>query len=135
MSDVVANAERGEHLLTLGGVEYLLRPTYGAQIKIETATGKSYGELVNAASTGALHIGHARVIAAELIRAGATDDLTRRVSVERIGELIYEEGMPFVAPRLTLVLLDALRGGRTASGEAKAVAEDQTPTGTATADC
>jgi hypothetical protein len=122
VSDVIPNEDRGEHELTLAGVTYLLRPTYGAQKRIETVTGKSYAELVRAGAAGALHIGDAQVIAAEMIRDGASDPLVKRVSAERIGELIYEEGQPQVAARLTLAMLDALRGGRTASGEATAVA-------------
>ncbi len=123
MTDVIANEVLGEHELTLAGVTYLLRPTYSAQMKIEAATGKSYAELVRAGAAGALHISQSRVIAAEMIREGATDPLVKKVSTERIGELIYEEGQPQVASRLTLAMLDALRGGRTVTGEAIAVPE------------
>jgi hypothetical protein len=116
-----ANTERGEHELVLAGAKYLLRPSYAAQVAIEQKTGVSYGDLAFAGQSGAMRIEQAQVIASEMINAGAGDNALSRVSAERVGQLIYEEGLPQIAARLTLALIDALTGGRTASGEAKPV--------------
>lgn len=117
-----AIAERGEHELTLAGVAYRLRPSRAAIRAIETKTGKSALALVRLGNTGDLTTDQLGVIAAELIRAGGEDAITRAVDAERIGDLIYEEGLPFITSRLTLCLLDATTGGRDAEGNAKPVA-------------
>lgn len=117
-----ANPVRGEHEIVLAGTTYLLRPSYAAQVAIEAKTGKSYAQLAQAGQTGGLFAGDAAIALAELINAGAGNNPLKMVSAERIGELIYEEGLPTVAARLTMALIDALTGGRTASGEAKAAA-------------
>lgn len=119
-----ANPARGEHSLDLGGKSYRLRPSYEATCAIEQKTGKSLVELVRAGNLGALALETLAVIATEYIRAGAAEDdkMTRAVNAARIGELIFEEGVPGIIGALTLVMVDTLTGGRTASGEAKAVA-------------
>ena len=115
-----ANAERGEHELELAGVTYRLRPTMGANIAIEEQTGKTLIELALAGRNGALTLRQVGVIAAEWIKAGAEDELTRHVSTDRIRELAYEQGLSGVIARLTVCLTDACTGGRTSTGEAKA---------------
>ena len=119
-----AIAERGEHELVLAGVTYRLRPSHSAMRAIERVTERSALELVRAGNVGALTLDQLGTIAAELIRAGADqgDTLTRGVSADRIGELIYEQGVAGATFRLTAVLADAVSGGRKASGEAKAPA-------------
>jgi hypothetical protein len=112
--------DRGEHELTLGGVTYCLRPSHPALKAIEKKTGRSNLALVRLGNVGDLTNEQMGIIAAELIRAGAQDAMTRAVSAERVGELIFEEGAATAGMRLTLCLLDAAAGGRTASGEAKA---------------
>jgi hypothetical protein len=118
-----ANPQRGEHELTLARVRYVLRPSFEACRAIEEALGASLIELAREANKMALSLDQLGVICAELIRAGAKpgDAMTRAVSAERIAELIFEEGQGGVLPVVTLALLDAISGGRTASGEAKAV--------------
>lgn len=116
-----ANPHRGEHVLTLGGEAYLLRPSFGAITAIEQATESSLLDLVRLGDVGHLTFDQLGVIAAELIRAGADEgSMNRRVSSERLAEMIYEEGVTEANARLTLCLVDAASGGRTASGEAKA---------------
>ena len=115
-----AIAERGEHEITLAGVKYLLRPSHAALRTIEKKLGCSQLKLIQRGNSHDLLVDELGVIAAELIKAGATDELTQRVSAERIAELIQEEGLLPIVARLTLCLLDAATGGRTASGEAKA---------------
>lgn len=119
-----ANPARGEHELTLASTVYRLRPSHAALIAIEKRTGKSTLALVRQGNTLDISLADLGIIAAELIRAGADpdDQITRNVHAERLGELIMEEGLPVVTSRLTLCLLDAATGGRTASGEVKAAA-------------
>ena len=117
-----ANAQRGEHELALAGVTYRLRPSHDAIVAIEDVTGRSVMDLYRAGNVGALTLTQLGQIAGELIRAGAEDgdELTAQVDDERIGQLIFEEGVFRAMARLTLCLVDAASGGRTASGEAKA---------------
>lgn len=119
-----ANPTRGEHELTLAGVTYRLRPSFTAIVAIEQKTGETTLALVRRGNTMQIPLADLGIIAAELIREGADpkDQMTRSVNAERIEELIFEEGLQRVTPRLTLCLLDAATGGRTASGEAKAAA-------------
>lgn len=132
MSDSVANPDRGEHEIVLAGVPYRLRPSHAAMCAIERRTERSTMELFRLGNTGGLTIAQLGIVTAELIRAGAEDDLTRRVDAERIGELIFEEGLHRAMARVTLCLIDAASGGRTSSGEAKAVPTETN--GTAGAD-
>lgn len=118
-----ANASRGEHTLTLAGKAYRLRPSYTAIVAIEDELGRSAIELLRQANACALGYEELGTIAAALIRAGADegDAMTRNVSAERIGEMIYEEGSAQVMVVITVVLAAAVSGGRSASGEAKPV--------------
>ncbi|CAN5368418.1 hypothetical protein BH10PSE14_BH10PSE14_04340 [soil metagenome] len=117
-----ANAQRGEHILKLSGVDYLLRPSHQAIVAIEEQTGATLLTLVRDGNVGALSQGDLGIIAAQLIRAGAKadDELTRNVGADRLAQMIYEHGVASATIRLTLCLADAANGGRTASGEAKA---------------
>lgn len=117
-----ANAERGEHSLTLGGAVYRLRPSHAAIQAIERETDQALLSLIARGNAGAMPLRELGVVAAELIRAGADDELTKHVDAERIEEMIFEEGLPKVAPRLVMCLLDAATGGCDASGNAKAAA-------------
>lgn len=115
-----ANPDRGEHLLELAGKTYKLRPTYDAVVEMEQETGLSLVELTRKADRHALKLPEAAKVAVALIKAGATDPLTKLVSADPIGKLIYQQGLISVVIRLTLCLADAVGGGRTASGEVKA---------------
>lgn len=118
-----ANAERGEHELTLEGVAYRLRPSFAAIVAIEKKTGSTLIALVNEGNRGNLTLANLGIIACELIRAGGEDENTRHVGAERLGELIYEEGVPTATARITTCLVDAVTGGRTSAGEIRAIAE------------
>ncbi len=123
-----SNAARGEFELTLAGKTYCLRPSYGAQVAIEEALDQSMIELLRRANACALQLSELGVVVAAYIRAGAAEDdkMTRAVNDDRIAELIYEEGVTAVYPVLTLLLAAAVSGGRTSSGEAKAVTASPT---------
>ncbi len=117
-----ANAERGEHELMLAGTTYRLRPSHGALKAIEKKAERAALSLIRLGNAGDLTLTQLGIIAAEFIRVGAdpADKFTRNISADRIEELIFEEGLPHATSRLTLCLLDAATGGRTASGEVKA---------------
>lgn len=128
-----ANPVRGEHELELGGVTYLLRPTFTAVVAIESTLETSLLALFRKANVGLLAYADAGVVVAELIRAGAEpgDPLAANVSDEGIAALIYETGMPTVQAALVLVLGDAITGGRDRSGKAKAPVMKNPETGAA----
>jgi hypothetical protein len=119
-----ANAERGEHSISLGGKTYVLRPSHAAITAIEEETGRATLALVRLGNCGELSLKQLGIIGAELIRAGADEDdeFTQGVDADRIEEMIFEnpKGLPEAQSRFGLCLLDAATGGRTVSGEAKA---------------
>jgi hypothetical protein len=115
-----ANEARGEHELSLGGVTYRLRPSREALKAIEAKTKIPVLALALRGDTAELTITQLGIIAAELIRAGAEDELTRNVGADRLEDMIIEESMARVTGRLTYCLSDACTGGRTAEGNAKA---------------
>jgi hypothetical protein len=115
-----ANPARGEHAIKLGGVTYLLRPTFAACSAIETSLDQSLLEIWQAANTQKLSYQEIGICLAELIRAGAEDVLTKQVSADRLAELVFEAGMGSSTVILFLCLSDAISGGRTTSGEPKA---------------
>ncbi|WP_242140872.1 gene transfer agent family protein [Sphingomonas sp. TREG-RG-20F-R18-01] len=117
-----ANDERGEHELTLAGTVYVLRPSHTALKAIEKQTGVSTLALIRTGNTGEMTLEQLGIVAAELIRAGAQDELTRHVGAERIGEFIFEEGIGPAMARITLCLFDAATGGRDTAGNVKAAA-------------
>ncbi|MCP3729252.1 gene transfer agent family protein [Sphingomonas sp. MG17] len=122
-----ANA-RGEHRLPLGRKTYVLRPSFAAIEAAEEKTGQSLIRLMQLAHSGAMTLRQIGIVAGELIRAGAGDELTANVADERIGELAFEAGLPSVMGRLAVALTDAASGGRTVAGEPKAVAETDSAT-------
>ncbi|MEZ0495400.1 GTA-gp10 family protein [Sphingomonas sp. IW22] len=115
-----ANPDRGEHELTLAGVTYRLRPSRQAIRACESQTGLSLLALVRLGNAGELTSDHLGIIACQLIRAGAEDEMTRRVDPDKLADLIFEASVVSTTARLTAALCDAALGGRTASGEAKA---------------
>lgn len=123
-----ANPARGEHSLTLAGTSYVLRPTFEATQALEAELGRSLHELFRGANAFALSYADLGAICGTYIRAGAAqgDRLTAMVSDQRVAELIYEEGTAQVFPVVTLLIADAISGGRKSSGEAKAAATTAT---------
>lgn len=131
MADAV-NAS-GEVTIELDA-EYTLRPSYAAIVAIEEATGKSVIELANAAATGALKMKESAVIATQMFRAWGREATGVGNEVQaaaasfneaRVGELIYDAGLPKVNARLAIVLIGAATGGYTTAGKPKAVADTQ----------
>jgi hypothetical protein len=129
---MLANAERGEVSLTLDGADYVLRPTYAACVAIEAQTGRSIIELAVDAQAKSLSLGNAAVIVTECIRAWGRE--IGRISVEgvqvdRIGELIFADGIAKAMPRIELAMMFAATGGAKAGSRAGDAGE-KTPTGT-----
>lgn len=119
---------RGEITIELEGQEYILRPSFEAIESIEEATGQTLFDLAGDATQGKLSFKVMGIIVAAMMRAYGKshpeDPLFttyRSSKPERLSELIYEFGGPRVTARITVLLVGALTGGYTASGEAKAV--------------
>ena len=115
----------GEISLPLDGQQYQLRPSRKAISNIEQQL-RSLPQLAADARSGMLSIEEMGLIAAELMRAfgeaNPEDPLVRDYKGAKpdvLADLIYEAGAPAINSRLMLVLIGALTGGYTASGEAK----------------
>lgn len=125
-SPSAANAVRGELSIDLEGVTHVLKPSFDAIGRIETATGLSLFQLGRAAEDMSLTLAHAAIIIAECIRAHARSEGDRAMATvrnERIAELLYAEAggvMEVLSRTIRPLTLIALTGGFTASGEAKA---------------
>ncbi|MCH4894008.1 hypothetical protein GO308_12870 [Sphingomonas sp. SFZ2018-12] len=118
-----ANEIRGEVEVTLDGQSFVLRPSWEAILAIEKQTGRSVAQLAFAAEAHELTIETLAIIVTECIRAWGKS--IERISVQgvqpdRIGELIFSEGLLKVIPRVAIVLLRAVTGGVLPSGEPKA---------------
>lgn len=117
------NELRGEAEIVLGRATYGMRPSYEAIVEIEKATGKTIGVMAVAASNVALPVSTLAIVVAELIKAWgrATKDASAaHVGAGKIGSLIVETSVVAASLGVAKVLTDAVTGGYTASGEAKA---------------
>lgn len=112
---MTGNWLRGEVSIELEGETYILRPSYEAITAIEEITGRSLLQLMEAADSGALPLKQAAVIVTEFIKAWGREQGDKphfeKFTARRVGELLYDEGMLKVNPRVALVLLNALTGG------------------------
>jgi hypothetical protein len=121
----------GEISITLDA-EYVLRPSYAAINEIEERTGRSIIELANAAATGTLKLKESATICAAFMRAwgkeatGIGDEVQAacaNANDAKVGELVYDAGLPKINTRIAIVLIGAATGGYTSAGKAKAAAE------------
>jgi hypothetical protein len=117
---------RGQISVEFEGQKFILRPSWEAINAIEQQTGRGLYELATLATTGQLALDVLSLIVVELMRAygraNPQDPLHATymsATTTRISELIYESSIPQVLARVAVVLLGALTGGYTASGEAK----------------
>ena len=125
---------RGHITVPLEGVEYVLRPDYEAIESIEEQLGRKLYELASDATQSRLSYLEMGVICAEMMKAHARakpDDALyttyRAANPKRLSQMIYDYGGPRVMARLTVLLVGALTGGYTASGELKAGTERTSP--------
>jgi hypothetical protein len=124
----------GQITVTLEGQEYVLRPSHRAIINMEKRLNRSLFDLAGLATQGRLTITEMAVACVEMMRAHAEHcpedpDVATYKSVKeaRLEELIFEASAPVVSARLTVLLMGALTGGYTASGEMKATGMTMTP--------
>ena len=115
---------QGQITVPLDGRNYVLRPSFEAIASIERKLGRSLYELSGQALRGVLTIDDMAVVVSEMMRAYAkahpeTEEITtyRSVKVERVAEMIFEAGSPNITARIAVVLVGAVTGGYTASGE------------------
>jgi hypothetical protein len=136
---MTANDSRGETSLSLEGVDYVLRPSYAACKEIESRLGRSLVELTAAAERQALSLDDLSVIAECMVRAWGNapdgDETPERrtaksVKADRLGELMFVEGLPRSQMRIYVALAEAVTGGVDASGKKKPVTETTRPTAT-----
>lgn len=116
----------GQLTVTLGGTEYMLRPSRQAISNIERGMGKSLTQITLQCGSLALSTDELGLCVAELMKAYAVFDPKasadyRGAKAEKCADLIFENGPVDVARRLAIIFTGALTGGYTASGEVKAV--------------
>lgn len=116
---------RGQIAVPLGGADYVLRPSEEAVSTIERKLGCSLSDLAGKATYQRLTLDEMAIIVTEMMHAHAKSDPTAGPSYsgakpERVRALIYEAGAPRILARLVPLLIGALTGGYSASGEAKA---------------
>lgn len=115
---------RGRITVPLGGANYVLRPSYDAVTAIEAELGRSTLALSQQATAGLLTTSDLAVICCECMKAQGKADPSAGPSysgaqVHRIGQLIMEEGAPYIIARIAVLLVGVVTGGYTAQGEPK----------------
>jgi len=119
-----ANPERGEVEIELGGKAYPMRPSYRALKEIEATTGRPIMGLLLDGREGGFRVSDlAAVVTAGIQEAGRSrnDSMLKGVNVEKIGELIYEQGLYEAAGPVVEFLINACEGGaKPATGKKKA---------------
>lgn len=115
---------RGRISVPLGGADYMLRPSYEAIETIEKLLGRSLHVLAGQAVQGSLGMADMGVICAEMMKAEGKANPEAGPSYsganpKKLAQLIMEAGTPAITARLAIILIGALTGGYTASGEPK----------------
>ncbi len=100
---MIANPERGEAVLTVGGVPRLLRPTFTALVGAEDELGPLFA-LVERAGAGQLRL--AEMVALFWHCLVDRDALTR----DAVGEAAAEQGLAACARPLRTLLAQILQG-------------------------
>lgn len=132
-----ANAERGEVMVELDGVDHVLRPSFEAQVAIERQCGRSIELLAQAAGEGSMSIEEAAIVVTECVKAygKATGEASLTgYTATRVGECIIETGKLGIVKRLELLLYLAANGGYRASGEVRTLPTMADLTGSADTD-
>lgn len=111
------NPDRGEVAVELGGVMYVMRPTFQALREIEVGTGQKLVPLVEAFARRNFGATDVAVVVTAGIRGGGE----KAATFEKVGDMLAEKGIanPEVVSAVILFLTGALNGG-TKPGEAKA---------------
>ena len=99
-----ANAVRGEAVLRVGGVELVLRPSFGALVAAEGELGSLFA-LVERAGSGGLMLSELAALFWHC-RHDAPEGVTR----ERVGEAVVAAALAGVTPALRVLLRQILAG-------------------------
>lgn len=118
---------RGRIMVPLGGADYVLRPSWEAIEAIELELGRSLTTLSGQAVGGQLSIRDLATICTLMMHAEGKADPHAAPSykgarIEKIAELVYEASAPSITARIAVILMGAVTGGYTASGEMKPAA-------------
>ena len=128
-SSRVANPARGEMSLTMGGQDFILRPTHEAVLAIEEELDMSSSQIAMASRSMRLKMREVGVIIGALIRAGAAPgSLDAMVSDVRVAQLIHERGAFGFYPILAELFEEIVTGGRDIEGNVVAAAMKSQPT-------
>lgn len=116
---------RGQLSVTLGGAEYMLRPSFEAIEKAELQLKKSHEQLAHDAVQMRLTYEELAVLCCEFMKAHARANPSEKrktsylgATPEKLKKLIYEGGKVKTNARIVILLTGALNGGYTAEGEA-----------------
>lgn len=123
---MTANVIRGEVDIDLAGVSFTLRPSYEAVVACEDQLGLSLTDMAVQADLGKLHIPQLAVIIVEFVRAWGKETGNKPaqgLSADKVGRLIFSNGVMTASPRLAIVLGRAASGGVDASGKEKPIPE------------
>lgn len=108
------NAHRGEVNVSLGGTEYVLRPTFNALSEMERLTGMGLIPLTMRFARMEFTLTDIRTVLSQAIKAGGG------TVPENLGALILEETPRKLAPVIAEFLSEAIAGGETKNAEAPA---------------
>lgn len=104
---MAANPHRGEVAITLGGREYVARPSWSAVVQWESVTGRSTVEMLAEASRLAPRISDLVHVLHRALEAGGAD-----LTAEQVYELINEDSVFNYFGPFASLLSGALTGGR-----------------------
>lgn len=132
MSDYAINADRGEVGLTLDGRVYPLLPTFAAANAIESQVGAISSLVARLLSNSNLPtFRELAIIATECMKAAGrdrSDTMLAGYSAERVGQLIYEEGLSAaLLASFTQVLANMVSGGTKKKAAAAEAATSASP--------
>lgn len=123
--------DRGQIFVPLGGVNYVLRPSWEAIVNIERDLRPLY-QLAADAGVGALSLEELAVIVTHMMhaygKANPEDALARDykgAEAKNVLPMIYTSGAVRICARVMIILAGALNGGYTAEGEAVAATTQQ----------
>lgn len=117
----MANAERGEVDIVLGGESYVMAPTFQAMTEIQAGTGKNFVPFARAWLAGDIGFVDTAVVIAAGISAANKADGKPKANLNDVGQMLVKAGIlssDVLAP-VKMFLENALQGGAK-PGEAKA---------------
>lgn len=93
----MANKNRGEILIKLGSKKYVMRPSFQALCSIESEINKSIIDIL-------INLSHSKLKILEIesiVRHGILSyDKNQSIDQENIGNLIYQEGLMNILPKI-----------------------------------